>query len=53
VVVIEWAEKIANALPSDTILINFMYVDENRRLIRISGPQKRVCNLVKDIKREV
>jgi len=53
VVVIEWAEKIANALPSDTVFINFVYIDENKRVISISGPQKRIQDLVKDIKREV
>ncbi|KAF0154397.1 MAG: ATP-binding protein [Syntrophaceae bacterium] len=51
VVAIEWAEKIANALPPDVISIKFMYVDENKRIISISGPQKRVRDLLKDIKR--
>ncbi len=53
VVAIEWAEKIANALPPDTVSIKFMYVDENKRTIIISGPQERVRDLLKDIKREV
>ena len=53
VVAIEWAEKIAGALPPDTVSIHFTYVDENKRTIRISGPRKRVCDLLKDIKREV
>ncbi len=53
VVVIEWAEKISNALPSDTVFINFVYIDENKRVISIRGPQKRIQDLVKDIKREV
>jgi tRNA threonylcarbamoyladenosine biosynthesis protein TsaE len=53
VVAIEWAEKIAGALPPDTVSIHFTYVDENKRNIRISGPRKRVCDLLKDIKREV
>jgi len=53
VVAIEWAEKITNALPPDTVTINFKYKDENRRIITISGPQKRIRDLVKDIKREV
>ena len=53
VVVIEWAEKIADALPPDTITINFTYVDENRRIISFHGPQRRVRDLVKDIQREV
>ncbi len=53
VIVIEWAEKIVNALPPDIVTIHFTYVDENKRIIRISGPQKKVRNLVKDIQREV
>ena len=53
VVAIEWAEKITGALPPDTVTIHFKYVDENRRIITISGPQKRVRDLVKDINREV
>ena len=53
VVAIEWAEKITNALPPDTVTINFKYVDEKTRIITISGPQKKIWDLVKDIKREV
>jgi len=53
VVVIEWAEKIKNALPDDTIKVIFTYIDENKRMIRISSPKKRVRELVKDIKGEV
>jgi len=53
VVAIEWAEKITNALPPDTVTINFKYEDKKTRIITISGPKKRIRNLVKDIKREV
>ncbi len=53
VVAIEWAEKIAKALPFGTVSIHFRYVDENKRIISISGPQKRVRQLVKDLAREV
>lgn len=53
VVAIEWAEKIENALPDDTIKVDFTYVDENKRILSISGPKKRVRELVKDIKGEV
>ena len=53
VVAIEWAEKITNALPPNTVTINFKYEDEKTRIITISGPKKRIRNLVKDIKREV
>lgn len=53
VVVIEWAEKITSALPPNTIRICFTYLDENKRKISISGPQKRVQDIVRDIQREV
>jgi len=53
VVAIEWAEKIRNALPDDSIKVTFTYIDENKRMISISGPKKRVRELVKDIKGEV
>lgn len=53
VIAIEWAEKIRSALPDDTIRVDFAYVDENKRIISISGPKKRVRELVKDIKGEV
>jgi tRNA threonylcarbamoyladenosine biosynthesis protein TsaE len=53
VVAIEWAEKIAGALPPDTVSIHFTYIDENKRNIRISGPPEKVCDLLMDIKREV
>lgn len=53
VVAIEWADKIASALPSDTVTINFTYVNEGKRIISISGPENKICELVKDIKREV
>lgn len=52
VIVIEWAEKIAKALPPDSISIRFTYVDEYKRIISISGPQKRIRDIVKDIQRE-
>lgn len=33
IVVVEWAEKIRNVLPKDTIWINFETIDENTRRI--------------------
>lgn len=53
VIVIEWAEKIAKALPPDVVWISFKYVDETKRMIIINGPQKRIRDLIKDINREV
>ena len=53
VMAIEWAEKIEDVLPPDAIAISFLYVDENRRKIRINGPRERVRDLLQDISREV
>ncbi|MBP7341719.1 MAG: tRNA (adenosine(37)-N6)-threonylcarbamoyltransferase complex ATPase subunit type 1 TsaE [Smithellaceae bacterium] len=52
VAAIEWAEKIADALPPETVWITMLYVHENERTIRISGPRDRVRTLVNDLKRE-
>ena len=53
IVVIEWAEKIAEKLPEDAFLINFEYIDENKRRIIIKGPACRLKKLIKDTKMEV
>jgi tRNA threonylcarbamoyladenosine biosynthesis protein TsaE len=53
VVVIEWAEKIAQILPAETIFINFEYLDENKRKIIVNGPQNRLKELKIDRKMEV
>lgn len=53
VVAIEWADKITSALPMDVVTVHFTYIDEGRRIIGISGPERKVRELVKDIKREV
>ncbi len=53
VVAIEWAEKIAGALPPDTVVVHFQYVDEHIRSISFRGPQKRIRDLIGDFKREV
>ena len=45
VVVIEWAEKIAQIIPETAIFVNFEYVDENKRKITIKGPQLRLSRL--------
>ena len=52
VAVIEWAEKINQILPADTLFINFEYLDENKRRIIIKGPEKRLREVTKDIKME-
>lgn len=53
VVVIEWAEKIAQILPADAFFIEFEYFDENKRRIIIKGPVNRLKELKIDIKMEV
>ena len=52
IVVIEWAEKIAQILPPETIFIQFEYIDENQRKIIVKGPQNRLQDLLKDIRTE-
>jgi len=53
VVVIEWAEKIAEILPDDSFMITFEYLDENKRKIVMEGPAHRLKELMKDTKMEV
>jgi tRNA threonylcarbamoyladenosine biosynthesis protein TsaE len=50
VVVIEWAEKIAQIIPEAAIFINFEYIDDNKRKITINGPQQRLKVLCMDMK---
>lgn len=50
VVVIEWAEKIAEIIPRTAIFIKFEYIDENKRKITIKGPQLRLKELCLDMK---
>lgn len=53
VVVIEWAEKIAEILPRSAFFIKFDYVDENSRKINIQGPKSRLKELAIDMGTEV
>ena len=53
VVVIEWAEKIAEILPEDSLIITFEYLNENERKIMMRGPEHRLKELIKDTKMEV
>lgn len=46
VVVIEWAEKISKQIPSDSIFINFEYLDENSRKMIIRGLKSRLSELI-------
>lgn len=42
VVVIEWAEKIMDILPRNTLFVSFEYVDETTRIVRISGGNSKI-----------
>jgi tRNA threonylcarbamoyladenosine biosynthesis protein TsaE len=53
VVVIEWAEKIDKLIPSDSIFIDFEYVNENSRKMIIRGLKSRLSELAIDMKMEV
>ena len=48
VVVIEWAEKIREAIPDDAIFVNFEYIDENKRKIIFNGLKNRLDELAID-----
>lgn len=44
VVVVEWAEKVADAVPEGALFVTFSYLDENVRKIEISGGADRICS---------
>jgi tRNA threonylcarbamoyladenosine biosynthesis protein TsaE len=45
VIVVEWAEKVSDAIPKEALCITFSYVDENVRKIEISGGTDSVRSL--------
>lgn len=49
--VIEWADKIKDILPEQTMFISFKYLDENKREIVISGDNKKVTKISNELKR--
>lgn len=49
VVIIEWAEKIASAIPKKAFFINFEYLDETKRKITINGPLNRMKEIFEDL----
>lgn len=49
--VIEWADKIKDILPEQTLFISFKYLDENNREIIISGDKKKVAKISNALKR--
>jgi tRNA threonylcarbamoyladenosine biosynthesis protein TsaE len=46
--VIEWADKIINILPDDTLFISFTYIDENERELSITG-KKEVLDAISKV----
>jgi tRNA threonylcarbamoyladenosine biosynthesis protein TsaE len=44
VVVVEWAEKIGEILPAETLFIRLAYLDENKRKIVFSGDSSIIDN---------
>ena len=48
--VIEWADKMKDALPEETLCITFQYLDENRREIVISGDKERIAQISNALK---
>lgn len=41
IVAIEWAERVKEILPQNTILINFEFIDKNKRKIILRWPKKK------------
>lgn len=45
VVVIEWAEKVRDILPRQTLFVTVRYLDENTRELLLEGPEKKMKKL--------
>lgn len=48
--VIEWAEKVSDVLPDESIFISLTYLDENTRKMVISGNDERLLNMSNALK---
>jgi len=44
VMVVEWAEKVSDAIPDEALRVELSYVDETMRRIEISGCPDRICS---------
>ncbi len=42
IIVIEWAEKIRDILPANTLHVNLRYIDENTREMTLEGPGDKI-----------
>jgi tRNA threonylcarbamoyladenosine biosynthesis protein TsaE len=47
--VIEWADKVKGILPDDTLFVLINYIDENERNIMISGQEKKIAIIMKEL----
>ena len=47
--VIEWADKVKDILPDDTLFIMISYADENARNIIISGQKRKIAIILRDL----
>jgi tRNA threonylcarbamoyladenosine biosynthesis protein TsaE len=50
VIVIEWAEKIQDVLPDESLFITMTYLDQTRRRIEISGGRAQVMQVTSALK---
>lgn len=50
VVVIEWAEKIRDVIPDESLFITMTYLDQTRRRIEISGGRAQVMQIKNALK---
>ncbi|MEN6320595.1 MAG: tRNA (adenosine(37)-N6)-threonylcarbamoyltransferase complex ATPase subunit type 1 TsaE [Syntrophaceae bacterium] len=48
--VIEWADKIINILPDNTLFISFTYINENERELSITGEKEMLEAILKVLK---
>ena len=48
--VIEWADKIRDILPSNTLFISLKYLNENEREMILSGKKKKVDHIFNELK---
>ncbi len=45
IIVIEWAEKIRELLPANTLFVSLRYIDENNREMIVEGPGDKIRKL--------
>jgi tRNA threonylcarbamoyladenosine biosynthesis protein TsaE len=53
VVVIEWAEKIRDILPAETMFIYLRYLDDNTREIKIVGNANNTSIIFQELRKEI